>query len=119
MTPPASRVLVVSSHLPRSDRIIGELTEVGLEPTPAFSAGEAVGLLSSEPFEALVIDEGLEEGIGSLLRWVGEKYKGVVVSLPALESSPIDDDAIEDWADEGLAASLVLALGTSSTRGSP
>jgi len=85
--PPDPRVLVVCSDISQSDRIVEELSEIGLEPSPAFSAGEAVGRLVRESFDAVVVDQRVEEGMPNLRRWLKAKYSGVVVLLP--EGEPV------------------------------
>ena len=107
----AHRVLVACSHIERSDDLLAELTDLGLDPTPAFTAAEAVGLLSTDAFDALLLDEGLGEGMAGLLWWVGQKFQGVVVMLPERgEEFGVLRKGLLQTAEIGAASSLALAL---------
>jgi hypothetical protein len=74
-------VLLVCADLERSDRIVSELDEHDVDPLAVYSVGEAVGILSREPFEAVVVDEDLEEGLAGLREWLKAKFRGAVVFL--------------------------------------
>jgi DNA-binding response OmpR family regulator len=56
------RVLVAVRDVEESDRLAGELAEIGFETAAVFSGPEAIGALHVESFDALVIDASLEEG---------------------------------------------------------
>lgn len=105
----APRVLVVCHDLLQNDRIMDELTAVGLEGTPAFSADEALGLLADHKYEAVVLSEDIDEGMVGLLRWMGKRHKGVVVTLPEKREHEIDE-TLAARAEAGVVAKLVAAL---------
>jgi len=107
-------VLVVCADIQQSDRLVEELFGIGLEPSPAFSAGEAVGLLGREPFDAVVVDGELEEELMALRRWLSSKYRGVIVLTREGDSGTfeVDDGGAMN---EGLrvTARVLKALGQS------
>ena len=102
------RVLVVCPDLLQSDLLMAELTDVGLDATPAFTADEALGLLADRPFDAVVLSEELDEGVVGLVRWMGKRHRGLVVTLPERREG---DDAIAEVPEAGVVAKLVAALG--------
>jgi len=108
----APRVLVVCADLVQSDRIMDELTAVGLEGTPAFSADEALGLLADHRYEAVVLSEDIDEGMVGLLRWMGKRHRGVVVTLPEKREGEGEEELAER-AEAGVVARLVAGLHTS------
>jgi DNA-binding response OmpR family regulator len=106
----APRVLVVCADLRQSDLIMNELIDAGLDATPAFTADEALGLLADHRYEAVVLAEDLEDGMVGLLRWMGKRHKGVVVTLPERKGEDADE-AVSETAEAGVVARLVATLG--------
>lgn len=115
------RVLVVCADLQQSDRMMDELAAVGMEGTPAFSADEALGLLSGHTYEAVVLAEDIEDGVVALLRGLGKRHHGLLVTLPERRHEPLDEELAER-AEATVVAHLLSALGAasgSSSRGPP
>jgi DNA-binding response OmpR family regulator len=106
---PSPRVLVVCADLRQSDQIMNELVDAGLDATPAFTADEALGQLADFRFEAVVLAEDIDDGMVGLLRWMGKRHKGLVVTLPERRDEAVDGEVAER-AEAGVLARLVATL---------
>lgn len=109
-----ARVLLVCPDLRQNDLLMSELTDAGLDATPAFTADEALGLLADRRYDAIVLAEDIEEGMVGLLRWMSKKHRGIVVTLAARIDDPVDD-VIAEEAEAGVVARLVATLGAAQT----
>jgi len=90
-----AKVLVVASDVYSNDRLVGELLELGFDPTPVFSVEEAVALLGNEHFDALLVQEGIAETSEPLRRWLKAHFRGVVVFVHSYDHDEAGEKAAE------------------------
>lgn len=103
------RVLLVCPDLHQNDLLMAELTDSGIDATPAFSADEALGLLADRNYDAIILAEDIEDGMVGLLRWMSKRHRGIVVTLPERRDDPVDE-VIAEQAEAGVVARLVATL---------
>jgi hypothetical protein len=90
-----ARVLVAVADVSTNDRLVSELLELGVDPTPAFSDAETIGALASEKFDALIAEQASEEASEPLRRWLKAHFKGVVVFVQSYDDATRDEEAAE------------------------
>jgi hypothetical protein len=90
-----ARVLVAVADVTTNDRLVNELLELGVDPTPVFSDTEAITALAGEEFDALIAEETSEEASERLRRWLKAHFKGVVVFVHSYDDASRDEEAAE------------------------
>lgn len=92
MLPSPCRILIVEDDPTISENLYTYLERSGFEPDAAYDGGSALGLLQSQPFDAVILDLGLPGRDGhQVLQTLRHEYHSRVPVLVLTARSQLDD----------------------------